>query len=108
MEAKDLNTVLSCIYQLYGTNVPYLFLDEIQDVDGWHLFVNRLLRSKMRIFVTGSNAKLLSSELATHLTGRRRFSGQMHRNHARIVDIPGVIKQLFYQLTAALTDCHCP
>lgn len=70
MEAKDLNTVLSCIYQLYGTNVPYLFLDEIQDVDGWHLFVNRLLRSKMRIFVTGSNAKLLSSELATHLTGR--------------------------------------
>lgn len=70
MEAKDLNTVLSCIYQLYGTDVPYLFLDEIQDVDGWHLFVNRLLRSKMRIFVTGSNAKLLSSELATHLTGR--------------------------------------
>lgn len=70
MEAKDLNTVLSCIYQLYGTDVPCLFLDEIQDVDGWHLFVNRLLRSKMRIFVTGSNAKLLSSELATHLTGR--------------------------------------
>ena len=70
MKAEDLNTVLSCVYQLYGTDIPYLFLDEIQDVDGWHLFVNRLLRSKMRIFVTGSNAKLLSSELATHLTGR--------------------------------------
>ena len=70
METKDLNTLLSCIYQLYGTDVPYLFLDEIQDVDGWHLFVNRLLRSRIRIFVTGSNAKLLSSELATHLTGR--------------------------------------
>lgn len=70
MESTDLNTVLSCIYQLYGTDIPYIFLDEIQDVDGWHLFVNRLLRSKMRIFVTGSNAKLLSSELATHLTGR--------------------------------------
>lgn len=70
MKAADLNTVLSCVYQLYGTDIPYLFLDEIQDVDGWHLFVNRLLRSKMKIFVTGSNAKLLSSELATHLTGR--------------------------------------
>lgn len=70
IEAKDLNTVLSCIYQLYGTDVPCLILDEIQDVDGWHLFVNRLLRSKMKVFVTGSNAKLLSSELATHLTGR--------------------------------------
>lgn len=70
IEAKDLNTVLSCIYQLYGTDVPCLILDEIQNVDGCHLFVNRLLRSKMKIFVTGSNAKLLSSELATHLTGR--------------------------------------
>ena len=70
IKAEDLNTVLSCVYQLYGTDIPYLFLDEIQDVDGWHLFVNRLLRSKMKIFVTGSNAKLLSSELATHLTGR--------------------------------------
>lgn len=70
IKAEDLNTVLSCVYQLYGTDIPYLFLDEIQNVDGWHLFVNRLLRSKMKIFVTGSNAKLLSSELATHLTGR--------------------------------------
>jgi uncharacterized protein len=70
MEVEDLNTLLSCIYQLYGTDIPYLFLDEIQNVDGWHLFVNRLLRTNLHIFVTGSNAKLLSSELATHLTGR--------------------------------------
>jgi hypothetical protein len=39
-------------------------------VDGWYLFVNRLLRTSLRIFITGSNAKLLSGELATHLTGR--------------------------------------
>lgn len=70
LQTEDLNTVLSCVYQLYGSDVPYLFLDEIQDVDGWYLFVNRLLRTKLRIFVTGSNAKLLSGELATHLTGR--------------------------------------
>ena len=70
MKTEDLNTVLSCVYQLYGTDIPYLFLDEIQNVDGWYLFVNRLLRTDLHIFVTGSNAKLLSGELATHLTGR--------------------------------------
>ena len=70
MQVKDLNTVLSCVYQLYGTDISYLVLDEIQDVDGWYLFVNRLLRTSLHIFITGSNAKLLSGELATHLTGR--------------------------------------
>lgn len=70
LTVEDLNTVLLCIYQLYGTNVEYIFLDEVQNVDGWHLFVNRLLRLGLHLFVTGSNAKLLSGELATHLTGR--------------------------------------
>lgn len=70
LQTEDLNTVLACVYQLYGTDVPYLFLDEIQDVEGWYLFVNRLLRTRLHVFVTGSNAKLLSGELATHLTGR--------------------------------------
>jgi len=70
LQTEDLNTVLSCIYQVYGTDIKYIFLDEIQDVTGWHLFVNRLLRSNQHIVVTGSNAKLLSGELATHLTGR--------------------------------------
>lgn len=70
LQTEDLNTLLSCIYQVYGTDIQYLFLDEIQNVDGWHLFVNRLLRSNLHVVVTGSNAKLLSGELATHLTGR--------------------------------------
>ncbi len=70
LQTEDLNTVLSCIYQIYGTDIQYVFLDEIQNVKGWHLFVNRLLRSNLHIVVTGSNAKLLSGELATHLTGR--------------------------------------
>ena len=60
LQVEDLNTVLSCIYQIYGTDINYIFLDEIQDVDGWHLFVNRLLRTNLHVVVTGSNAKLLS------------------------------------------------
>lgn len=70
IHTEDLNMVLSCVYQIYGTDIQYLFLDEIQNIDGWYLFVNRLLRTDMKVFVTGSNAKLLSGELATHLTGR--------------------------------------
>lgn len=70
IKVGDLNALLSCVYQVYGADIEYLFLDEIQDVDGWHLFVNRLLRSNLHLFITGSNAKLLSGELATHLTGR--------------------------------------
>lgn len=66
---KDLNTVLEAAYMVYG-DFDYLFLDEAQNVTGWHLFVNRLLRQKMHVVLTGSNAKLLSSDLATHLTGR--------------------------------------
>lgn len=69
LSSEDLNVVLEILYKVYG-NFNYLFLDEIQNVEGWHLFVNRLLRQRMHILVTGSNAKLLSGELATHLTGR--------------------------------------
>ena len=65
----ELNNVLEVLYKIYG-EFNHLFLDEVQNIDGWHLFVNRLLRRGMKIILTGSNAKLLSGELATHLTGR--------------------------------------
>ncbi|MCL2813958.1 MAG: ATP-binding protein, partial [Oscillospiraceae bacterium] len=49
----------------------YLFFDEIQDVEGWEKTVNSLrVKFKADIYITGSNSKMLSSELATHITGR--------------------------------------
>ena len=69
LETEDLDNVLQTLYKIYG-KFDYLFLDEIQNIDGWPLFVNRLLRQRIHIIITGSNAKLLSTELATHLTGR--------------------------------------
>ena len=71
IETNQLNDVLEVLYKVYG-GFDYLFLDEIQDVEGWHLFVNRILRSRLHVIITGSNAKLLSGELATHLTGRAK------------------------------------
>lgn len=70
LKIDDLNDVLTIIYRIYGSDIKYMFFDEIQNVEGWHLFVNRLLRQGHRIVLTGSNAKLLSGELVTHLTGR--------------------------------------
>jgi len=69
LKAEQLNDVLEVLYKIYES-FDYIFLDEIQNVEGWPLFVNRLLRKKMHVVLTGSNAKLLSSDLATHLTGR--------------------------------------
>lgn len=47
-----------------------LFFDEIQQVKGWEKYVNQLLREEYKVFITGSNASMLSAELGTHLTGR--------------------------------------
>ena len=66
---EQLDEILEALYMVYG-DFKYLFLDEIQNIKGWNLFVNRLLRQKLHIVITGSNAKLLSSELSTYLTGR--------------------------------------
>lgn len=66
---NDMNNVLQVLYSIYG-DFTHLFLDEIQNIDGWHLFVNRMLRKGVHILLTGSNSKLLSGDLASHLTGR--------------------------------------
>lgn len=69
LAGDDLNDVLEVLYKING-DFNYLFIDEIQNIPEWYLFVNRLLRKQMHVIITGSNAKLLSGELATHLTGR--------------------------------------
>lgn len=69
LETDDLNKVLESFYEVYG-KFKYIFFDEIQNVLNWELFANRVHRQGFNLVITGSNAKLLSRELATHLTGR--------------------------------------
>lgn len=52
------------------SDAPIILLDEVQNVVGWERFVRRLHDEGYKVFVTGSNAKLLGGELSTHLTGR--------------------------------------
>ena len=68
IRTEDLDKILQAFYELYG-KVEKIVLDEPQNVEKWELFVNRLRRTKSLI-ITGSNSKLLSGELSTHLTGR--------------------------------------
>lgn len=69
MTAEDLDLILQAHYQLEECT-PILFLDEIQNVDNWEKFARRLANEKYRVYITGSNAKMLSSEVATTLGGR--------------------------------------
>lgn len=66
---EDFNRLLECHQEMYGKR-PMLFLDEIQNIDGWHKFARRMADSKYTIIITGSNAKMLSGEINTTLGGR--------------------------------------
>ena len=66
---EDFNLLLECHQEMYGKR-PMLFLDEIQNIDYWHKFARRMADAKYTIFITGSNAKMLSGEINTTLGGR--------------------------------------
>ena len=69
LEVKDLDLIKTCYEEMYDSR-PILFLDEIQLVDRWEKFARRLADQKYQVYITGSNAKMLSSEIATTLGGR--------------------------------------
>jgi predicted AAA+ superfamily ATPase len=69
MKATDLNLFLECYKELYDAR-PVIFLDKIQNISGWEKFARRLADTKYRVFITGSNAKMLSREIYTTLGGR--------------------------------------
>lgn len=69
LATEDLDRIKVCYGEMYECK-PIFFLDEIQTVDCWEKFARRLADQGYRVYVTGSNAKMLSSEIATTLGGR--------------------------------------
>ncbi len=67
--ACDFQMLLEVLIELFGIQSTFYF-DEIQNIEGWERFVRRLYEQGKKIYITGSNARLLSKELGTHLTGR--------------------------------------
>jgi predicted AAA+ superfamily ATPase len=69
LKLEDLNLIIDCFREMFNT-IPIIFLDEIQIINGWEKFGRRLADTGYRIFITGSNATMLSKEIATTLGGR--------------------------------------
>ena len=65
----DFQKLTEIFHELYGEK-QYYYLDEIQNIKGWELFAHRLRDEEKKLYVTGSNATMLSKELGTRLTGR--------------------------------------
>ena len=66
---EDFNLILECHQEMYNKR-PMLFLDEIQNVEGWQRFARNLADKKYSVYITGSNAKMLSKEIMADLGGR--------------------------------------
>nr|WP_294724808.1 ATP-binding protein [Prevotella sp.] len=69
LDVTDLDLIKTCYEEMYDCS-PIFFLDEVQLVDRWEKFARRLADQKYQVYITGSNAKMLSSEIATTLGGR--------------------------------------
>ena len=67
--ASDFNLILECHQEMYGKR-PMLFFDEMQNIEGWQKFARNLADKKYNVFITGSNAKMLSREIMASLGGR--------------------------------------
>lgn len=66
---EELHLIIECYKEMFASE-PIIFLDEIQNVEGWEHFARRLADEKRRVYVTGSNAHMLSREIASTLGGR--------------------------------------
>ena len=68
-KVEDFQTLVEVFTEEFGNQHTY-YLDEIQNITGWERFASRLYQQRNKVFITGSNARLLSRELGTFLTGR--------------------------------------
>ena len=69
-QKDDFNDIVETAHELSATGEVYYFFDEIQIIDGWEHFARRMADQKKHVQITGSNAKMLSSDLSTLLAGR--------------------------------------
>jgi uncharacterized protein len=89
MTAADLNLILE-VHGMMSSHRPILFLDEIQNIIGWDKFARRLADNKYRVYITGSNAKMLSSDVSTTLGGRYMTVHIFPYSFAEYLDANGV------------------
>lgn len=89
MTLADLDIIKSAYEEMFDTQ-PVFFFDEIQIVEGWEKFARRLADQKYRVYITGSNAKMLSSEIATTLGGRYMIMEVFPLSFAEYLSFSGI------------------
>lgn len=104
--------------EVVDRGIRVLFFDEIQNVAGWEIFVSQLLREGYKVFVTGSNASMLSLELGTRLTGRHlsmelfpfsfsefsTFTGRSAEDYLVTGGIPEYVKTEMHSILRGMLD----
>lgn len=88
MGEHTVSEIVPAIESVYG-KASTLLLDEIQNLPGWELFVNRLSRQGFHLYITGSNAHLLSKDLGTHLTGRHTLTTILPFSYREVLRLEG-------------------
>ncbi|MDE6395430.1 MAG: ATP-binding protein, partial [Duncaniella sp.] len=89
MELADLNSILE-VHARVSDKRPMMFLDEIQNVEGWEKFARRLADNKYKVVITGSNARMLSVDVASTLGGRYLTREILPLSFKEYLDINGV------------------
>ncbi|MEA3379008.1 MAG: ATP-binding protein [Nanoarchaeota archaeon] len=103
---RDFNNLLESFLEI-DSKINTFFFDEIQNIKGWEKFVRRLFTEGYKVFVTGSNASLLSSEIATSLTGRNlkiELFPFSFKEFLKYVDFP--IKKIYTTKEKAIISKH--
>lgn len=97
IKAEEMDLILQA-HQALSPTKPILFLDEIQNVDGWEHFARRLANEKYQVYITGSNAKMLSRDIATTLGGRYWVMNVYPYSFAEFLEAHGVQLKKHWQL----------
>ena len=99
----ELHLILECYRELYA-HKPIIFLDEIQNVTGWEHFARRLADEKYRVLITGSNARMLSREIASTLGGRYLLKEVYPFNFSEYITYRGIELPKHWELSPVKAD----
>ena len=96
MTADELDLILQAYQSVYN-RTPVLFFDEIQNIEGWEHFARRLANKKYHVYITGSNAKMLSRDIQTVLGGRFLDALIYPYTFSEYLDAKGIILEKEWQ-----------
>jgi len=96
---SDFELITESAFELFGVQ-PILFFDEIQNIYGWEKFARRLSDTGYQVFITGSNAKMLSKEMASTLGGRYLIKDVFPLSFREYIDFNGISPEYSFEYTS--------